>query len=87
MAKILAGRYFGGLLKICHLAEFALVVELVLAIMIFIAKWLIECTGTLTRPRASFRTVRTKSMIKCNCKLNLDCFRPVCLYSNHVHVV
>ena len=25
--KILAGRYFGGLLKICHLAEFTLAVE------------------------------------------------------------
>ena len=24
--EILAGRYFGGLLKICHLAEFTLVV-------------------------------------------------------------
>ena len=28
---------FGGLLTICHLTEFTLVVELVLAIMIFIA--------------------------------------------------
>ena len=36
--EILAGRYFGGLLKICHLAEFTLAVESVLAIMIFIAK-------------------------------------------------
>ena len=43
--EILAGRYFGGLLKICHLAEFTLAVEPVLAIMIFIAKWLIECSG------------------------------------------
>ena len=25
--EILAGRYFGGLLKICHLAEFVLAVE------------------------------------------------------------
>ena len=25
--EILAGRYFGGLLKICHLAEFTLAVE------------------------------------------------------------
>ena len=25
--EILAGRYFGGLLKICHLAEFNLAVE------------------------------------------------------------
>ena len=36
--EILAGRYFGGLLKRCHLAEFTLAVEPVLAIMIFIAK-------------------------------------------------
>jgi len=27
--KILAGEYFGRLLKICHLAKFTLVVELV----------------------------------------------------------
>ena len=31
--EILAGIYFGGLLKICHLAEFTLAVEPVLAIM------------------------------------------------------
>ena len=48
--EILAGRYFGGLLKICHLAEFTLAVEPVLAIMIFIAKWLIERAGNLTGP-------------------------------------
>ena len=48
--EILAGRYFGGLLKICHLAEFTLAVKPVLAIMIFIAKWLIECSGILTLP-------------------------------------
>ncbi len=29
--EILAGRYFGGLLKICHLAEFTLAVEPVLS--------------------------------------------------------
>ena len=46
--EILAGRYFGGLLKICHLAEFTLAVEPVLAIMIFIAKWLIKRSGNLT---------------------------------------
>ncbi len=46
----LAGRYFGGLLKICHLAEFTFGVEPVLATMIFIAKWLIKCAGNLTRP-------------------------------------
>ena len=48
--EILAGRYFGGLLKICHLAEFTLAVEPVLAIMIFIAKWLKERAGNLTWP-------------------------------------
>ena len=46
--EILAGRYFGGMLKICHLAEFTLAVES--AIMIFITKWLIERAGNLTRP-------------------------------------
>ena len=44
------GRDFGGLLKICHLAEFTLAFEPVLAIIIFIAKWLIECAGNLTGP-------------------------------------
>ena len=48
--EILAGRYFGGLLKIYHLAEFTLAVESVLAIMIFIAKWLIEHAGNSTGP-------------------------------------
>ena len=48
--EILTGRYFGGLLKICHLVEFTLAVEPVLAIMIFIAKWLIERSGNLTLP-------------------------------------
>ena len=42
------GRYFGGFLKICHLVEFTLAVEPVLAIIIFIIKWLIECAGNLT---------------------------------------
>ena len=46
--EILAGRYFGGLLKICHLAEFTLAVEPVLAIMILITKWLIKRVGNLT---------------------------------------
>ncbi len=50
MAGILAGRYFGGLLKKCHLTEFTLAVEPVLAIMIFIAKWIIEDAGNLTGP-------------------------------------
>ena len=48
--KILAGRYFGGLLKICQLAGFPLAVESGLAIMIFIAKWLIERAGHFTGP-------------------------------------
>ena len=72
--EILAGRYFGGLLKICHLAEFTLAVEPV-ALMIFIAKWLIEHAGNLTGPWASFRWVRTKTTIKCNWKLNKSLLR------------
>ena len=36
--EILAGRYFGGLLKLRHLMEFTLAIEQILAIMIFIAK-------------------------------------------------
>ena len=48
--EILAGRYFGGLLKICHLAEFTLAVEPALAIIIFRAKWLIERAWNLTLP-------------------------------------
>ena len=60
-------KIFGGLLKVCHLAEFTLVeftlveftlveftlveftlaVERVLAIMIFLPKWLIEHAGNL----------------------------------------
>ena len=75
--KILAGRYFGGLLKICHLA-----VEPVFAIVIFIAKWLIELTGNLTGPWASFRSVRTKSMINCNWKLNNLCYAKSGLFSS-----
>ena len=64
--EILAGRYFGGLLKLWHLAEFTLAVVQVLYIMIFIAKWLIERAGNLTGPWATFGSVRTKLMIKCN---------------------
>ena len=48
--EILAGRYFGGLLKICHLAEFTLAVEPGLAIMIFITKWLLKRAGILIGP-------------------------------------
>ena len=40
-----------------------------------IAKWLIERTGNITGPWASFRAVRTKSMIKCNSKLNKSLLR------------
>ena len=43
--EILVGRYFSGLLKICHLEEFNLAVEPVLAILIFITKWLIKHAG------------------------------------------
>ena len=43
--------------------------------MIFIAKWLIERAGNLTGPWASFRSVRTKSMIKYNSKLNKSLLR------------
>ena len=46
--EILAGRCNGGLLKICHLMEFTLVVEPVLAIMIFMTKGLIKCAGNLS---------------------------------------
>ena len=68
-------RNFGGLLKICYLAEFTLAVEPVLAIMMFIVKWLIERAGNLTGSWASFHSVRTKSMIKCNWKLNKSLLR------------
>ena len=44
-------------------------------ITIFIAKRLIERAGNLTGPWASFRSVRTKSMIKCNSKLNKSLLR------------
>ena len=52
-----------------------LAVEPVLAIMIFIAKWLIEHAGNLNRPWASFHSVRTKSMIKFNWELNKSLLR------------
>ena len=64
--KILMGRCFGRLLKICHSVEFTLAVQPVLAIMIFITKWLMEHTGNLPGPCASCGSVRTKLMIKCN---------------------
>ena len=43
-------------------------VKPVLAIMIFITTWLIERVGNLTRPWASFGSVRTKLRMKCNWK-------------------
>ena len=81
--EILAGKYFGGLLKICHLVEFTLAVEPVLAIIIFIAKWLIGRAGNLTGPCGSFRSVRTKAMIKC--KLNKSLLRLI--WTVFVHTV
>ena len=39
----------GGLLKLCHLAEFTLALEPVLA-MIFTTKWLIKGAGNLIEP-------------------------------------
>ena len=45
MARNLVERYFGELLKICDLVEVTVVIEPVLAIMIFITKWPIERTG------------------------------------------
>ena len=50
VAGTFGGKIFGGLLKLWYLAEFTVAVEKVLAIMIFIAKWLIECAGKLTEP-------------------------------------
>ena len=50
MAGKFGRKIFGVLLKICHLAEFTLVVEPVLALMIFITKWLINRAGNLTGP-------------------------------------
>ena len=79
---------FGGLLKICHLAKFTLVVESVLAIMIFIAQWLIERTGNLTGPWARRNRWLNATQNWANrCYLTLDCFRPVGLYSDRVHVI
>ena len=67
--EILAGRYYGRLLKLWHLAEFNLAVEQFLAIMIFIAKWLIKSTGNLTGLWATFSSVRMTLMMKCNWKV------------------
>ena len=64
----MAGK-FGRLLKLWRLAECTLVVEQVLAITIFIEKWLNECVGNLNRPWTSFDAVRTKLMMKCDWKL------------------
>ena len=78
---------FGRLLKLWRLAECTLVVEQILAITIFIEKWLNECVGNLNRPWTSFDAVRTKLMMKCDWKLYksmlyliLDFLRWICLY-------
>ena len=68
----LTGRYFGRLLKICHLAEFTLAVEPVLDIMMFRTNWLIEHTGNLPGPRVSFGSDRMKLVTKCNWKLDIS---------------
>ena len=61
------GRYFGVLLKICHLPEFVLAVEPVLAIMIFITNWLFERAENLTGYElVSAQFHRAKLMMKCN---------------------
>ena len=72
----------GGLLKLCHLAEFTLAVEPVIAIMIFITKWLSESAGPLASfgTIASFGSDRTKMQLKTRqivVTLNLDCSRRV----------
>ena len=73
--------------------EFTLAIEPVLAIMIFITKWLIEHTGNLTRPCVSFGSVRTiddEMQLKTRqivVTLNLDCFRRVGFYSNRIYFV
>ena len=51
---LLTGRYFGGLLKLWHLTGLTLAIEQVLAIMLFIGKWLIKCAGNFTGLWASF---------------------------------
>ena len=56
------GIYFGGWASL-------------LAIIIFITKWLIKRAGNLTGPWASFRSVRTKSMMKCNWKVHKSLLR------------
>ena len=45
------------MLKICHLVEFTLAVEPVLAIMIFITEWLIERAGNHTNVSIHFAIV------------------------------
>jgi len=60
--KSFGGIYFGGWAS-------------PLAIMIFITKWLIKRAGNLTGPWASFRSVRTKSMMKCNWKVHKSLLR------------
>ena len=50
MAGNFGGKIFWRIAELLHLAEFTLAVEKVLAIMIFIAKWLIKCAGNSTGP-------------------------------------
>ena len=52
--QILAGRYFGGLLKICHLAEFTLVVDPVLSHNDIHSKMADRRAWNLNGPWASF---------------------------------
>ena len=60
--KSFGGIYFGGWASL-------------LAIMTFITKWLIKRAGNLTGPWASFRSVRTKLMMKCNWKVHKSLLR------------
>ena len=60
--KSFGGIYFGGWASL-------------LAIMIFITRWLIKRAGILTGPWASFRSVRTKSMMKCNWNVHKSLLR------------
>ncbi len=50
MAGNFGGKIFWRIAESMSFGGFTLAVEPVLAIMIFIAKWLIECAGNLTGP-------------------------------------
>ena len=71
MARNLAGRYSGRLLKLWHLAESTLGVEQVLAIH---SKWLIECARNWTWLGAGFGSVRMKLMMKCDWNYTNRCY-------------